>query len=1169
MSNGMKKKNGGAPTLIIGLGGIGCKIAASVALKCSDEERENIRFVAMDTDANDLKLLENLGAGIKAIQTSSKQTVGEYLNIDKDACENWFPVNEVLNRKTVSEGAGQVRAISRLALSSIMKSGGLKTLNDSIDELYRLSMDNKQQALRVVIVSTCAGGTGSGLILPVAMYVRSLLTNNYQQGAAIIRGFLLMPEILWGSIVTDSERNNLRCNAYATVRELNAFMMKGSGCCDSDRNLERYKNLKLELPHAGTADNSTFDLLPFDFCFLFDAQNMDGSKLTSATKYFEHAANCIYAQSIGPTQSKAFSGEDNTIREMCYSRGRNRYCGAGTAIVEYPYQSVRDYIAYKWSLDRINGGWTHCDKEYEQQIREYNQHRMMGSQEPEPQKSDVYIQAVDTGADGTSPNAFLLMVKNQCMDKQNSDISTGLWNIYVDALGNYVETSIMKSPAIETAVSSTPSEGAIDLSNAEEAQNAYSMYSSLKNYERVVNATVHQFATSLSNSLFYKEMSMNAATMQSPYVLESHLKMGNGAVHPNAARYFLYNARKLMQLKLDEAENKEKNCRTKLNTLTSDDNVSMDLQATKKKQEHSLEVLVRDLVDAAEKNHLFDKNAYKERIDKVQESFGEYRRTLDNYCKNMAKAVVFKSGLGYIDGMIREFERFYSDLEKKTEKIQKRIEDLEEQFEYQKGSPVYYACATKECLEHFLEKVPTPSGFLSLPEELSGDIYDSIRKTVMMAQRASFTSNVNEKKTDIFEDVILEHWKKEVEESAKMVIDMNIIEALMEEASIQRLCQGQEITKQQQIEHVLDIFDVARQLSRPFIQKPMGEEPRLIPLCSYNRELKDIVGFDIEGSLREGHPSDVVSRYKLVFYQSIYGLQVKNMAKFSKPINGETMKRDAGEYYKAYFDLINQIGPDASTNLVITPHLDKTWHSIAVLPDLDDENQAEWIEHIHQSMIYGLLFESITYRAHSSAYGQLPVYRLQNEDGQEQEFIVSNGTACDKFYEVLDALYNNQKAVTEIMSKVDALHMKDKEKKCAYSNTAFSNALLDLEIKEYHTGETSLFEIPFMYYESLPYTMRNESEVFAMVECILKIFEKEVYESVSCADAPYFYCLELEKQFGLMIENIKKFDSMKVPGQLDGHIVIDIVFNKIRSVFKNIEPQDYEERVRAMRALIR
>ena len=39
------------------------------------------------------------------VQTSTKQTVGEYLDKDTYARDNWFPVNKILNRKTLSEGA--------------------------------------------------------------------------------------------------------------------------------------------------------------------------------------------------------------------------------------------------------------------------------------------------------------------------------------------------------------------------------------------------------------------------------------------------------------------------------------------------------------------------------------------------------------------------------------------------------------------------------------------------------------------------------------------------------------------------------------------------------------------------------------------------------------------------------------------------------------------------------------------------------------------------------------------------------------------------------------------------------------------------------------------------------------------------------------------------------
>ena len=143
-----------APTLIVGLGGTGSRIVANVQKKATEIQRKNIGFVVLDTDANELRVLQEKGFTGTFIQTSSKLTVGEYLNIDRDARDNWFPVNEILNRKTVSEGAGQIRAISRLAMNTTIRSGALDGLHKAIDNLYRLTGDDMKQALRVIIVSS-------------------------------------------------------------------------------------------------------------------------------------------------------------------------------------------------------------------------------------------------------------------------------------------------------------------------------------------------------------------------------------------------------------------------------------------------------------------------------------------------------------------------------------------------------------------------------------------------------------------------------------------------------------------------------------------------------------------------------------------------------------------------------------------------------------------------------------------------------------------------------------------------------------------------------------------------------------------------------------------------------------------------------------------------------
>jgi quinolinate synthase len=81
--------------------------------------------------------------------------------------------------KTVSEGAGQVRAISRLALNSTIKTGKIRPLYESIDDLFRKTGKEMKQAMRVVIASTASGGTGSGIILPLSMFIRDYVKEKY------------------------------------------------------------------------------------------------------------------------------------------------------------------------------------------------------------------------------------------------------------------------------------------------------------------------------------------------------------------------------------------------------------------------------------------------------------------------------------------------------------------------------------------------------------------------------------------------------------------------------------------------------------------------------------------------------------------------------------------------------------------------------------------------------------------------------------------------------------------------------------------------------------------------------------------------------------------------------------------------------------------------------
>ena len=64
------------PTLIIGIGGIGCNIVAETFKSLDAEDKKTIATVCMDTDANDLKRYQELGIDA-VIQTSTNDVVGD------------------------------------------------------------------------------------------------------------------------------------------------------------------------------------------------------------------------------------------------------------------------------------------------------------------------------------------------------------------------------------------------------------------------------------------------------------------------------------------------------------------------------------------------------------------------------------------------------------------------------------------------------------------------------------------------------------------------------------------------------------------------------------------------------------------------------------------------------------------------------------------------------------------------------------------------------------------------------------------------------------------------------------------------------------------------------------------------------------------------------------
>ena len=123
------------PTLLVGLGGIGCSIADMVSSLLSAEDRAYVGVIGIDTNVEDLQKLK-----IKYICTSDERLVKDYL-IERPEYRKWFPVNKFIVNKGMSTGAGQIRAISRLAGLASQQAGRFIPMTEEIKRILKQTKD--------------------------------------------------------------------------------------------------------------------------------------------------------------------------------------------------------------------------------------------------------------------------------------------------------------------------------------------------------------------------------------------------------------------------------------------------------------------------------------------------------------------------------------------------------------------------------------------------------------------------------------------------------------------------------------------------------------------------------------------------------------------------------------------------------------------------------------------------------------------------------------------------------------------------------------------------------------------------------------------------------------------------------------------------------------------
>ena len=1118
-----------APTLIVGLGGRGSEIVGILSDMITDKKlKERINFVAFDTDVNELRELKKKHPDVRyLVQTSTNMTVGDYLHLDEFTRDNSFPVNPNLYRKTLTEGAGQVRAISHLAFITAMKRGNLKPLDDAIYDLYKLETEQNMQALRVIIVSTLAGGTGSGLILPVSMYIKQFLKTKIQIPGSITRGFFILPEIMYGVVDSEPMKNAFKANAYAVLRELNAFILKADGNLPA-----RYKDkVHLMFPKVGTKEFEEYDVLPLDFSFMFDAQNIEGKKLNSTQQYLHHAATCIYAQSIGPMNRRSNSSEDNVIRTLVSGQSRNRYAGAGASALVYPSDHIINYIALKWASQTVAEHWTKFDRDIKKQVVENNKARLTGIGVKDIDVGEEYIKLVNSDVN-IGDNPFSMAVKNASfnLDKDGYTITGNKWSKYIAELERFVKHEAEDVKEINNT-RDTVKENVEKLMGEEknDMELFRRTYNELIAYKEMVLRQVNDIGRVASYTLFRKNEGDDIPqNLDNQRLLETYMRDNSKEfMHPNAARYFLYQTLDALDKKLKEMERLneiDRNAFANFEKLFDDDN---DEKVTS----------IGSFTSKIDEAGFFARwtKKHEGQIKEYVEGFEALLTTAGRYRVNAPVARVLEEAKKYINNLSKSFESFYTSFDSNMDDISRQIRTAEDKYDLSKGNTIRYVCATQKCLHKFYGKMEFTGSPLQLPGDLCLQIYNQVR-------RFSLSPEINNNNPDYFKDifnkVIIKHFQTAILTNFSADIKMDVIRALEVEAEYEKGIERRDRI----VDYVKQVIKDTKKLSDPFINRPIGEEPVVIPACAYNKNLitdnperKNLVLSELKSFGGVDCDDDIIDRETIMFYSAIYGLFSYDLLKFSPQKKSPTVTLEAGEYNKAYFDMISRIDPDPLKTPVITPHLDKSWHLISEMPDLSDEMQKEQEKIIYKALILGLLYDQIRYEKTS---GDKYKYGLWLDNSSKEIQLTSKGVTCDTFYQIVDALTINPTIVKRILSAIDSIMETERKNNIVkYEQTALYKGINNLILRELSgdNRKMSIFGIAAAYKATTPPENFIMDQGLELLETTLEIIYEQIEILCPEKECRNQYITLIEEQFNLFTGNFELY-RQKHPAVIDNYL---------------------------------
>lgn len=254
---------------------------------------------------------------------------------------NWWP-----DLKTVGyfkKGAGAYRSKGRLALLYHIREVEPSILNgiqEGIMEAKRVLATSAHGAtVRVFIACSLCGGTGGGMFIDLAYWIKSeLKANDFNP---IIVGMFFLPGTMRGKTTDEIFLKWYSANSYAALLELNYWQNPEKG--------EKYRFIYSKDKPIEVEEK----FVPYDYGIFIEGRNKKDRFLENFYEYEQLAADIIF--DIGMRESSSLDAErvmdniqSNFQDNPLNSNGLPKMFGSfGRGILRYPFKKFKKYLALR------------------------------------------------------------------------------------------------------------------------------------------------------------------------------------------------------------------------------------------------------------------------------------------------------------------------------------------------------------------------------------------------------------------------------------------------------------------------------------------------------------------------------------------------------------------------------------------------------------------------------------------------------------------------------------------------------------------------------------------------------------------------------------------------------------------------------------------------------